>query len=225
MIVALKVHPFIITLGTMTIYRGVAFVITTGQSVGTFPTAYPELVKWEAFGGLRLVPLLVMILVTMIGTVYLARLAAGPPGQALARHQRRALHASLFLMAGGRALVGGGRRLLCAGQGPALEAALHGADLSADAGGVELFPRQWLQEPSRRKAMCFSEIGRSTVRTYQKTSFPFPVIACKFFKIVMAWRDRGARWGRRIFVQLAGIVHTAASRSNSCVGVYPIGKG
>ena len=77
MIVALKVHPFIITLGTMTIYRGVAFVITTGQSVGTFPTAFPELVKWEAFGGLRLVPLLVMILVTIIGTVYLARLAAG----------------------------------------------------------------------------------------------------------------------------------------------------
>src|SRR5256886_7655491 len=53
MIVALKVHPFIITLGTMTIYRGVAFVITTGQSVGTFPTAFPELVKWEAFGGFR----------------------------------------------------------------------------------------------------------------------------------------------------------------------------
>ncbi len=74
---ALKVHPFIITLGTMTIYRGVAFVITTGQSVGTFPTAFPELVKWEAFGGLRLVPLLVMILVTIIGTVYLARFAAG----------------------------------------------------------------------------------------------------------------------------------------------------
>jgi len=77
MIVALQVHPFIITLGTMAIYRGIAFVITTGQSVGSFPIAFSELVKWEALGGLRLVPLLVMVLVTVIGTVYLARLAAG----------------------------------------------------------------------------------------------------------------------------------------------------
>src|SRR5947208_2088196 len=45
----------------------------------------------------------------------------------------------------------------------------------------------------KQHSMCFSEIDRSTVRTYQETSFPFPVIACKFFKIVMAWRDRGTR--------------------------------
>src|SRR6266700_8391107 len=77
MIVALRVHPFIITLGTMAIFRGVAFVITKGQSVGGFPAAFSELVKWETFGGLRLVPLLVMVLVTLIGGVYLARLAAG----------------------------------------------------------------------------------------------------------------------------------------------------
>src|SRR6185295_63977 len=31
MIVALRVHPFIITLGTMAIFRGIAFVITKGQ--------------------------------------------------------------------------------------------------------------------------------------------------------------------------------------------------
>jgi ribose transport system permease protein len=77
MIVALRVHPFIITLGTMAIYRGIAFVITTGQSVGGFPPAFSHLVKWEALGGLRLVPLLVMVLVTILGTLYLGRLAAG----------------------------------------------------------------------------------------------------------------------------------------------------
>lgn len=77
MIVALQVHPFIITLGTMAIFRGVAFVITTGQSVGGFPPAFSNLVKWEAFGGLRLVPFLVMVLVTVLGTIYLSRLAAG----------------------------------------------------------------------------------------------------------------------------------------------------
>ena len=77
MIVALRVHPFIITLGTMAIYRGIAFVITTGQSVGGFPAAFSNLVKREAFGGLRLVPLAVMVLVTILGAVYLADLAAG----------------------------------------------------------------------------------------------------------------------------------------------------
>src|ERR1700745_2815080 len=37
MIVAFNVHPFIITLGTMAIYRGIAFVQTNGQSIGGFP--------------------------------------------------------------------------------------------------------------------------------------------------------------------------------------------
>ncbi|MBI2925590.1 MAG: ABC transporter permease [Verrucomicrobia bacterium] len=77
MIVALKVHPFIITLGTMAIYRGIAFVITKGQSVGSFPAAFRDLVRWETSGGLSLVPLGVMVLVAAIGGVYLARMAAG----------------------------------------------------------------------------------------------------------------------------------------------------
>jgi ribose transport system permease protein len=77
MIVALKVHPFIITLGTMAIYRGIAFVITAGQSVGTFPEAFRNLVRWETANGLSLVPLAVMVLVAVVGGTYLSRLAAG----------------------------------------------------------------------------------------------------------------------------------------------------
>ena len=77
MIVALRVHPFIITLGTMAIFRGVAFVITKGQSVGGFPQAFRDLVRWETGGGLSLVPLAVMLAVTVAGGIYLSRLAAG----------------------------------------------------------------------------------------------------------------------------------------------------
>ena len=77
MIVALKVHPFIITLGTMAIFRGIAFVITKGQSVGGFPPAFRDLIRWEVGDGLSLVPLGVMLLVAVIGGVYLSRLAAG----------------------------------------------------------------------------------------------------------------------------------------------------
>src|SRR5213075_2733848 len=76
MIVALKVHPFIITLGTMAIFRGIAFVVTNGQSIGGFPQKFRDLVLWETSGGLTVVPLAVMILVAIIGSVYLVRLAA-----------------------------------------------------------------------------------------------------------------------------------------------------
>jgi ribose transport system permease protein len=77
MIVALRVHPFIITLGTMAIFRGVAFVITKGQSVGGFPEPFRNLVRWETSGGLSLVPLLVMVLVMIVGLIYLTLMAAG----------------------------------------------------------------------------------------------------------------------------------------------------
>lgn len=77
MIVALRVHPFIITLGTMAIFRGIAFVITKGQSIGGFPQNFRELVRWEVGEGLSLVPLGVMVLVAVIGGIYLSRQAAG----------------------------------------------------------------------------------------------------------------------------------------------------
>ena len=77
MIVALRVHPFIITLGTMAIFRGIAFVITKGQSIGEFPQTFRALVRWEVGDGLSLVPLGVMVLVALVGGLFLARQAAG----------------------------------------------------------------------------------------------------------------------------------------------------
>jgi len=77
MIVALKVHPFIITLGTMAVFRGIAFVVTNGQSVGGFPESFRNLVRWETEGGLSVVPLAVMLLMMVLGTIYLSRLAVG----------------------------------------------------------------------------------------------------------------------------------------------------
>src|SRR5437764_2900072 len=77
MIVLLKVHPFIITLGTMAIFRGIAFVITKGQSVGGFPKGFRDLVRWEIGDGLSLVPLGVTVVVALAGGVYLSRMAVG----------------------------------------------------------------------------------------------------------------------------------------------------
>ena len=77
LIIALGVHPFIITLGAMAILRGIAFVATKGQSIGDFPPALQEFVKQEIGDGLSLVPMLVMLVVLVLGWIFLSRLAAG----------------------------------------------------------------------------------------------------------------------------------------------------
>ncbi len=77
LIVALRVHPFIITLGAMAILRGIAFVATKGQSIGGFPPALQEFVRREIGDGLSLVPMLVMLVVLVLGWIFLSRLAAG----------------------------------------------------------------------------------------------------------------------------------------------------
>ena len=77
MIVALKVHPFIITLGTMAVFRGIAFVVTNGQSVGGFPESFRNLIRWETEDGLSIVPLAVTLMMMILGAIYLSRLAMG----------------------------------------------------------------------------------------------------------------------------------------------------
>jgi ribose transport system permease protein len=77
LIVALRVHPFIITLGAMAILRGIAFVATQGQSIGGFPPAFRGLIRYEVGNSLSIVPLAVMLFVTVGGSVFLARLAIG----------------------------------------------------------------------------------------------------------------------------------------------------
>jgi ribose transport system permease protein len=77
MIVALRVHPFIITLGTMAIYRGIAFVATKGQSIGTFPQAFRDLLLYDFGTGLSLVPLAATLVVMILGGIFLSRMAAG----------------------------------------------------------------------------------------------------------------------------------------------------
>lgn len=77
MVTWLRVHPFIITLGTMAIFRGIAFVVTQGQSIGQFPAPLREVVGWQAGGDLSLTPLIVTLAVTILASVYLSRTAPG----------------------------------------------------------------------------------------------------------------------------------------------------
>jgi ribose/xylose/arabinose/galactoside ABC-type transport system permease subunit len=136
MIVALKVHPFIITLGTMAIFRGIAFVATQGQSIGGFPPAFREIVRWETAEGLSLVPLGVMVTVTIAGAIYLARLAAGRRIYAVGGNELASRYSgiqvarvklSVFLFSG-----------LTAGIAALLSIGYYGAATSGDGQGYEL---------------------------------------------------------------------------------------
>ena len=136
MIVALRVHPFIITLGTMAIFRGIAFVMTKGESISGFPGAFRSMVKWEVGNGLTLVPLAVMVLVAVGGAIYLRRLAAGRRVYAVGGNELASrfsgirverVKLSIYVIAG-----------LTAGIAALLSLGYYGAGTSSDGQGYEL---------------------------------------------------------------------------------------
>lgn len=74
----LRVHPFVVTLGTMWIFRGIAFVASHARSI-PLPDSVVGGVK-ATLGlpnGLYPVPALAMLLVAGLGWFYLSRLVAG----------------------------------------------------------------------------------------------------------------------------------------------------
>ena len=135
MIVAFKVHPFIITLGTMAIYRGIAFVQTNGQSIGEFPEAFRTFVKQE-FNGLTLVPMIVMIIVMIIGWIILAQMAFGRKIYAIGGNETASRYSGIrvgFVKVLVYTISG-----LTAGIAAVLSLGYYGAGSSGDGQGYEL---------------------------------------------------------------------------------------
>jgi ribose transport system permease protein len=136
LIVALRVHPFIITLGAMAILRGIAFVITKGQSVGGFPPAFREIVRYEVGDGLSLVPMLVMLLALLLGWIFLSRLAAGRRVYAIGGNELAARFSGIRVerVKLGVYLISG----FTAGIAALLSIGYYGAATSGDGQGYEL---------------------------------------------------------------------------------------
>jgi ribose transport system permease protein len=136
LIVALRVHPFIITLGAMAILRGVAFVVTKGQSVGGFPSAFRDIVRFEIGDGLSLVPMLVMVIALVIGWIFLSRLAAGRRVYAVGGNELAARFSGIRVerVKLGVYLLSG----LTAGVAALLSLGYYGAATSGDGQGYEL---------------------------------------------------------------------------------------
>jgi ribose transport system permease protein len=136
LIVALGVHPFIITLGGMAIFRGIAFVITKGQSVGAFPAAFRDFVRFEVGDGLSFVPLMTMLVVLIVGWIFLSRLAAGRRVYAVGGNELAARFSGIRVerVKLGVYLISG----LCAGIAALLSLGYYGAATSGDGQGYEL---------------------------------------------------------------------------------------
>jgi ribose/xylose/arabinose/galactoside ABC-type transport system permease subunit len=136
MTVGFNVHPFIITLGTMAIYRGIAFVSTNGQSIGDFPQSFRDFVRQGVIGDLSLVPLIVMILVCVVGGIFLARMTIGRRIYAIGGNETASRYSGIRV---GRIkllayMISG----LTAGIGAVLALGYYGAGSSGDGQGYEL---------------------------------------------------------------------------------------
>jgi len=138
MVVGLRVHPFIITLGTMWVLRGIAFVISRAESI-LVPDPLMDFAK-ATLGlnaGLYPVPLIVTVAVTAIGAMYLSKMRSGRHIYAVGGNQEASRYSGLPI---GRILVGvyivSG---LTAGIAAFVGGAYYGSAASADATGYELY--------------------------------------------------------------------------------------
>jgi ribose/xylose/arabinose/galactoside ABC-type transport system permease subunit len=136
MTVGFNVHPFIITLGTMAIYRGIAFVSTNGQSIGDFPQSFRDFVRQGVIGDLSLVPLIVMILVCLVGGIFLARMTIGRRIYAIGGNETASRYSGIRV--GRIKLLAYTISGLTAGIGAVLALGYYGAGSSGDGQGYEL---------------------------------------------------------------------------------------
>lgn len=138
MVIGLGVHPFIITLGTMWMLRGVAFVMSRAESI-LVPQSLTAVAKAPLGLGTALypVPLLAMIAVAGVGSVFLTRTVMGRHIFAVGGNVEASRFSGLRIARiklGVYVLSG-----LCAGIAAFLGASFYGSATSSDANGYELY--------------------------------------------------------------------------------------
>jgi ribose/xylose/arabinose/galactoside ABC-type transport system permease subunit len=138
LVVGLGVHPFIITLGTMWIVRGIAFVVSGAESI-LVPGVLTDLAK-ASFGlgeALYPVPMLVMIGVAVVGSLFLTQTVGGrhvfavggnPEASRFSGVPIGRVKIGVFVIAG-----------LTAGIAAFMGASFYGSASCADATGYELY--------------------------------------------------------------------------------------
>ncbi len=138
MVVGLNVHSFIITLGTMWIFRGLAFVASHAESI-LVPHSLTEVTKATLGLGSSLspVPLLAMIGVAVLGSVFLTRTVMGrhvfavggnPEASRFSGLRVKRIRLGVFLWSS-----------LTAGFAAFIGAGFYGSATSSDGTGYELY--------------------------------------------------------------------------------------
>lgn len=138
MVSTLGVHPFIITLGTMWVYRGIAFVTTRAESI-LVPDSLTNVAKANL--GLRKdlypVPMLVMLVIAILGHLYLQKTTLGRRIFAVGGNVQASKYAGLkigHILTGVYVLAG-----LTAGIAAFIGSSFYGSASSGDATGYELY--------------------------------------------------------------------------------------
>jgi ribose/xylose/arabinose/galactoside ABC-type transport system permease subunit len=138
MVVVLRVHPFIITLGTMWILRGIAFVGSNAESI-LVPRVLTDVAKASLglTSSLYPVPILMMIAVTVVGAVYLTRTVMGRHVFAIGGNAEASRFSGLRLprIQTGVFVISG----LTAGIAAFIGASFYGSASCVDATGYELY--------------------------------------------------------------------------------------
>jgi ribose/xylose/arabinose/galactoside ABC-type transport system permease subunit len=137
MVSTLKVHPFIITLGTMLIFRGISFVVSKAESM-SFSDAAVNAVK-STLGlqeGVFPVPAIITVLVTVAGWLYLSKSTAGRNVYAVGGNEQAARYSGIRInrVQIGVFTVSG----LAAGIAAFVGCSYYGSASCADATGYEL---------------------------------------------------------------------------------------
>ena len=138
MVVGLEVHPFIVTLGTMWIFRGIAFVMSKAESI-LVPGALTAFAKANLGLSSALYPvaMLIMIGVTAVGAFYLAKTVMGRHVYAVGGNTEASRYAGLHvkrITVSVFAISG-----LTAGIAAFLGIAYYGSACCGDATGYELY--------------------------------------------------------------------------------------
>ncbi len=134
--VGLRVHPFIITLGGMAAYRGLAFVITAGQTESTVPQSIIGGFFRAKVMGVDVVPALIMCVVAAVAAFVLAMTVFGRRVYAIGGNETAARYAGVPVASVKiRLFVLGG---MAAGLSAAMAVGFYGSAQSAAGTAYEL---------------------------------------------------------------------------------------
>jgi len=134
-VVLLRLHPFIVTLGTMAIFHGIA-IVSTRQTIGSFHPAFIESFIRLPVADLYPVPLVITLAVAGWGTWYLAATVGGRRLYAVGGNETAARYSGLPVerIKIFSYVVGG----MCAGVAAMINIGYLGAASPGDGAGYEL---------------------------------------------------------------------------------------